>query len=350
MPATAKFRDSQFTMRGRGVTAEECIVMKRNPGSLGGEMRMRVNAHCRNLSNHTKSNYMHACKTFDTWRKEAGLSNRYVRENPRDSVVQWAAHLKEIGMAQSTVHLMVSGCCCGLGIASNKICKHGTAVTKTKSLGRSKRCQAAREKESNQDIIRFQEMVGGRRSALGRLTGKDFGIDRFGNAFVVFRKDKGGKDQHQLLIDSDVAAVKTFFDRVGPDELLFSSLDRDLDLHGIRAERARRAFQHYALIASTAQGREQLRQQLWARYTDPEIGCKAWLLAKEQGDTSRMRKLEYRYRKQMSDGDIYLRGANRKAALERGRPIKYNRLATLAVSVFSLSHWRVSVALSNYLI
>ena len=30
----------------------------RNRGSLGGEMRMWVKEHCRNLSNHTKSNYM----------------------------------------------------------------------------------------------------------------------------------------------------------------------------------------------------------------------------------------------------------------------------------------------------
>ena len=208
-------------------------------------MRMRVKEHCRDKSNHTRANYMHACKSFDVWRKNAGLSNKYVRDNPRESVVQWVAYLEQSGMAQSTQHTMVAGCCCGLGIPSNGIVKHGTAMDKTKSLGRSERAQAARKKASNADLVRFQEMVGGRRNGLARLTGKDFGYDRFGNAFVIFRRDKGGKDHHQLLIDSDVAAVKAYFDQVGPDELLFPKLDHDLDLHGIRAERARRAYRHY---------------------------------------------------------------------------------------------------------
>lgn len=328
--------------------------MKQNPknrGSLGGEMRMRVKEHCKNLSNHTKSNYIHACRFFDDWRKSAGLSNKHVRDNPREAVVQWAEHLRQAGIAQSTIHTMVAGCCCGLSIPSNGIVKHGTAMDKTKSLGRSERTQAALEKKSNQDIVRFQMMVGGRRAALGRLTGKDFGLDSSGNACVIFRRDKGGKDQYQVLEEEDVAAVKAYFERCGPDERLFPQIDHDLDLHGLRAERSRRMYQYYRSgLCSTPQGREQLRQQLWARYTDPEIGCKAWLIAKEKGDRSKMHKLEYRFRQQMADGTYYLRGANRQAAIERGRPVAYDRLAVLATSVFSLSHWRLDVAAKSYLI
>ena len=323
----------------------------KNRGSLGGEMRMRVKEHCKNLSNHTKSNYMHAVKTFDTWRKTVGLSNKYVREHPRESVVQWVAHLDQSGMAQSTQHTMVAGCCCGLGIPSNGITRHGTAKEKTKSLGRSERAQVALEKETNREIVQFQKMVGGRRAALGRLTEKDFGYDCAGNACVIFRRDKGGKDQYQVLAEGDVAAVKAYFDRCKPDERLFLNIDHDLDLHGLRAEHSRQMYQYYRTgLCSTPQGREQLRQQLWARYTDPEIGCKAWLLAKEKGDKSRLRKLEYRFRKQMEDGTYYLRGANRQAAIERGRPVAYDRLAVLACSVFSLSHWRLDICAKSYLI
>lgn len=293
---------------------------------------------------------MHAVKTFDAWRKEAGLSNKYVRDHPRGSVVQWSEHLKITGISQSTIHTMVAGCCCGLGIPSNGIAKNGTSMDKTKSLGRSERAQAAREKESNQDIVRFQMMVGGRRAALSRLTGKCFVYDESGCPCVLFERDKGGKSHKQRIRPEDVDAVKAYFDAVRPNELLFYKLDKDLDLHGMRAQNARCNYQYYAEIASTPQGREQLRQQLWARYTDPEIGCKAWLLAKEQGDKSRMRKLEYRFRKQMEDGTYYLRGANRQAAIQRGRPVAYDRLAVLATSVFALSHWRLDVAAKSYLI
>ena len=327
--------------------------MKQNPrnrGSLGGEMRMRVKEHCKNLSNHTRSNYMHACKTFDAWRKEAGLSNKYVRDHPRESVVQWSEHLKTSGISQSTIHTMVAGCCCGLGIPSNGIVKHGTAMDKTKSLGRSARAQAAREKESNQDIVRFQMMVGGRRAALSRLTGKCFVYDESGCPCVLFERDKGGKLHKQRIRPEDVDAVKAYFDAVGPNELLFYKLDKDLDLHGMRAQNARCNYQYYAEIASTPQGREQLRQQLWARYTDSEIGCKAWLMAKAKGDKARMRKLEYRFRQQMADGTYYLRGANRQAAIQRGRPVEYDRLSILATSVFSLSHWHLDICVKSYLI
>lgn len=271
--------------------------MKENPknrGSLGGEMRMWVKEHCRNLSNHTKSNYMHAIKSFDSWRKDTGLSNKYVRDNPRDAVVQWAEHLHQAGIAQSTIHTMVAGACCGLGIPSNGIVKHGTAMDKTKSLGHSERAQAAREKESNADIVRFQSMVGGRRAALGRLTGADFGYDRSGNACVIIRQDKGGKDQYQVIMEKHIAAVKAYFDRCKPNERLFGKIDHDLDLHGLRAEHSRQMYHYFhSGLCSTPQGREQLRQQLWARYTDAEIGCKAWLIAKEKNDKARMRKLPF---------------------------------------------------------
>lgn len=245
---------------------------------------------------------------------------------------------------------MVAGCCCGLGIPSNGIVKHGTAMDKTKSLGRSERAQAALKKESNRDIVRFQEMVGGRRAALSRLTGKCFVYDESGCPCVFFERDKGGKPHKQRIRLEDVEVVKAYFDAVGPDELLFPKLDKDLDLHGIRAENARCNYQYYAQIVSTPEGRAQLRQQLWDRYTDPEIGCKAWLMAKEKGDKARMRKLEYRFKRQMEDGTYYLRGANRQAAIERGRPVAYDRLAVLATSVFSLSHWRLDVAAKSYLI
>ena len=322
----------------------------KNPGSLGGEMRMRINNHCKNLSNHTRSNYLHACKAFDTWRKSVGLSNKYIREHPRESVVQWAEYLEISGISQSTIHTMVAGCCCGLGIPSGKICKHGNAMQKSKSLGNSERSRAAMERESNQEIIRFQKMVGGRRNGLARLTGKCFVYDESNMPCIFFERDKGGKSHKQRLLPEHVEEVKAYFDSVGPNECLFAKLDKDLDLHGLRAEHARQMYQYYVNIASTAQGREHLRQQLWARYKDPEIGCKAWLIAQAKGDRARMKKLEYRFGREMADGTYHLRGANRQAALERGRATKYDRLAILATSTFALSHWRCDTCVKFYML
>ena len=46
--------------------------MTRKEGSLSGEMRIRVNAHCANKGNKTKRNYKKACEKFDVWRKGEG--------------------------------------------------------------------------------------------------------------------------------------------------------------------------------------------------------------------------------------------------------------------------------------
>ena len=45
-----------------------------------------------------------------------------------------------------------------------------------------------------------------------------------------------------------------------------------------------------------------------------------------------------------------LRGENRQKAIEQGKETEYNRLALMMVSVFHLSHWRLDVTVTNYLI
>ena len=53
------------------------------------------------------------------------------------------------------------------------------------------------ERPENVDIVAFQRMVGGRRSALQQLTGSDFVKDESGQWCVRFTRDKGGKSQLQ---------------------------------------------------------------------------------------------------------------------------------------------------------
>ena len=57
-----------------------------------------------------------------------------------------------------------------------------------------------------------------------------------------------------------------------------------------------------------------------------------------------------RWQASLTSGTYWLRGANRALALELGRPVGYDRLALLAVSVFCLSHWRHDVTIANYLL
>lgn len=322
-----------------------------NPGSLGGEMRMRVKTHTKEMSNHTKSSYMRSCALFDQWRKEAGLSNSAVRKDPRAALEQWRDYLKKAGYRVSSIHTRIAGVCCGLGIDMSGIAKQGTAADKKKSLGLSERARKARERPKNAKVVRFQELVGGRRGGLLKLRGKDFVPDESGEWCVRFVNDKGGKTQFQRIAPEDQAEVRAYFDAVGPDELLFpEGIDTHIDLHGIRAERARKEYARYAKICSTPEGRELMRKQLWARYTDPEIGCKAYLLAKSRGEKGKMHALQAKFAAEMADGIYYLQRDNRKVAKERSLPVGYDRLALLATSVFSLSHWRSEVTCKYYML
>ena len=166
-----------------------------------------------------------------------------------------------------------------------------------------------------------------------------------------FQRDKGGKSQLQRIAPQNVAAVRAYFDRVASEERLFPyTIDRNLDLHGLRAEHARHEYARYAAICATPEGRTEMRRQLWARFRSPDYGCKAWLSAQQRGDQAGMRRAESAFRAEMADGIYYLQRANRKVALERGRPIGYDRLALCCVSVFSLSHWRNEVTVKHYLL
>lgn len=323
---------------------------KPRQGSLHSQMRRAVKEHTKDRSNHTRKSYIQACACFDRWRRENGYSNADIRRHPRDAVEAWRDHMLDEGYSVGTIHTYASGICCGLQIPMDGIIRSGNAMDKTKSLGLSRRSQLAMADPKNAEIIRFQRMVGGRRTALQRLTGSDL-VERDGGLYIRFLRDKGGKNQLQYILPEDAEQVRAYFESVGPEERLFPEpFHRDLDLHLLRAEHARRVYAHFARLCSTEEGRAELRRRLWQRYTDPVYGCKAYLEAQRTGNQEAMRALRIRYAAEMADGPYYLRGPNRRVARERGLPIVYDRLAILSCSVFALSHWRTDIAVKSYLL
>ena len=343
----------------------------RKEGSLKSEMEHRIRQRAKQtncqLTHGYRDRAIKACGQFDQWRKHAGWTNAQVRADRRGAVTAWTESLqqpvskeemkalslrrKTDAYQPSSVHTMTAYLCLGLGIDMTGIAKTGTALDKKKSMGENVRAMAARQKRKNKRIVRFAELVGGRASAYSKLVGSDFVKDESGEYCVRFVGDKGGKTQYQRIAPEHVEEVFSYFQDKAPDELIFpEKRDRNLDLHGIRAEHARAEYQRYAQICRTSEGREKMKQQLWARFTDPVIGNKAWLSAKHQGKTAVMRKKEREFAAEMADGMYRLRTANRRAAILKDRPLEYDRLALCCVSVFALSHWRNEVTVKHYMI
>lgn len=356
---------------------------QRKQGSLKSEMVHRIRAQAKMPGNQRSHSFrdgaIRACEQFDEWRKQAEWTNQQVRDQPREAVQAWVRSLqnpmdesmplkkrmKKDVYAVSSIHTMTAGVCCGLGIPMDGIAPSGTALDKTKSTGRNQRAEQERNKEENQNIVRFAEMVGGRKSACEKLQGSDWIELPDGRCFVRFLKDKGGKDQLQLIAPEHVEEVRAYFSDKTPDELIFpESIDKNLDLHAIRAEHARAEYERFAEICSTDEGREQMRKQLWERFYDSQYGNKAWLSsmnaakqALENGNIkkaeeyfNKARKKEKEFAAEMKDGTYWLHGANRQAAILNDRPVSYDRLALCCVSVFALSHWRNEMTVKHYMI
>lgn len=196
-------------------------------------------------------------------------------------------------------------------------------------------------REASPRLYDFARIVGIRRAEYLHLAPDDLVTDDFGNWCIRVKKGKGGKRQLQRILPGELPAIKAVFDNPATPEHLFSKreMNNKIDLHHLRALRAQQMYHYYLdKIENTPGYREQLITEI--RHT--------W----EHDDDTRK---ENGYRaKRWSDmkvtGNYTLRGNNRKLAKKHGLPMKYDRLALLAVSVFHLSHWRHDVTVANYLL
>ena len=134
----------------------------------------------------------------------------------------------------------------------------------------------------------------------------------------------------QRILPGDEMFVRSCFD--GSEKRVFTTkeLNNKIDLHHLRAVQAQRAYRYYYdRLRSEPEYRERLEMEIKAR----------WRLYNKK-----------RWKQHEFEGTYRLRGANKQLAQRLGRPVEYDRLAVMAVSVFHLSHWRCDVTIGNYLL
>lgn len=117
-----------------------------------------------------------------------------------------------------------------------------------------------------------------------------------------------------------------------------------INLHGIRAQHGKECYEYYNnLIKEKTGAADRLRHELLQR----------WEKAHERllvEDSLAWKRQRERFISDMDDRPYFLRGDNATKAMASGRPIEYTRLALMCVSVLHLSHWRVDVTVTNYLL
>ena len=156
-------------------------------------------------------------------------------------------------------------------------------------------------------------------------------MDLDGVVCVRVVKGKGGKKQLQAILPADEQFVASYFDGTENPVFVNDILNNHLNLHAIRAAHARDCYAYYAAM-DPAQ-----RAELWER-----LQTRYMAAGHTESEAARWRR-----EVMGTGGGVYhLRGAS----LDHARPVTYDRLALMAVSVYHLSHWRLDVTVSNYML
>lgn len=299
--------------------------------------------------NRTKSSYKRHVKEFARWAKDQGL--RDVSDVSVVVIQRYECKLEREGYGASTIHSKLAPVCRSVGISMGDISKPKRgAQTITRSRGDEEvNPQGKRELASDRykHLVDFQRAVGIRRRELSRLTGDCLVRDESGYLCVQVKRGKGGKEQLQRISKQDLGLVKSYFQGRGPEEKIFAEdeLKNHIDLHGIRASHAREREQFYEEKLKAPEARKRMREELmarWDRFHSPDT---------LQGGKEAYKRMREAFKKEIeSDKPYKLRGENKARAEALGRPTEYDRLALMAVSVFHLSHWRLSVTAVNYLV
>ena len=315
---------------------------------LGRAMKEKEN-------NNTETLYKKRIKIFVKWAKEQGCKRP--EDITKDVVQAYEQALENApeGYAPATIHTYLSPVCAAAGVSMREIRKPkrtAGAITRGRDraadgtmIDRNPDGKRQEGEEKYARLVALQRVTGIRRAELGKLKGSDL-IKKGNSWYVRVRRGKGGKEQLQYILPKDVETVRQIFEGVGPEDNVFSKeeMSNKINLHGLRAEHSKDCYGYYTgLLKRRPEYADKLRAVLLRRWDEgheklKEADPRAWKAQRE------------RFVEDMDDRPYKLRGENLRKARALGLPEEYNRLALMCVSVLHLSHWRLDVTTTNYLV
>ena len=293
--------------------------------------------------NHTVTVYKRDCKNFAVYCRLNAVKTPEQLEKRKTEILQkYEDSLENAGYKPATIHRYLAAPCKALKVNMQDIEKHhrtADMIARGRDTGFNIQGQREITQERFKRLMSLQKVVGLRRAELAKLRGRDFRTDESGYLCVYIHNGKGGKDQLQRILPSDLEKVKKIFSEVKPDQRVFTKneMNNKINLHGLRAEQARKAYSYYA---------ERLESEPNYKYV-----CRKELALRYKTMHTADRATNQRFLRDITNDTPYvLRGKNREKAIAQGKPVTYNRLAMMMVSVFHLSHWRLDVTSVNYLV
>lgn len=292
--------------------------------------------------------YIHARRTLDaylaavgryaTWLKAHGVKSRC---SDTDAAAYMQAYIDDLaahGRSAYYIHLQVAAVCKALNLRMGDYDKPRRDTAPKMGRGDSPslkgRKSADMDAPEHQRLVRFARAVGIRRAEYADLHGSDF-VTLGNYSYVLVRHGKGGRQQLQRIDPDDVELVRSYFDGLAPGESVFTAeeLHNRLNLHSLRRKHAQEMYAQYlARLESDPGYRAQLTEEVKAAFERAGVD---WRRNRD------MQRLASPY---------FLRGNVRKNFRSKSQPVKYDRLALMALSVFHLAHWRVDVTVRHYMV
>lgn len=286
----------------------------------------------------SRRQYVRDCRRFVKFCRERFDARSF--EECRPHIQAYSDHLQAEGYAASTIHTYISAVCAVFGEDLGSICKP-IRYTADYVRGREPLCGGVKSDLGDpkwKPIVDFARAVGIRRDELMHLCGRDLVTDESGHLCVYVSRGKGGKPQWQRISDGSEKLVRRYFEKVPPNDRLFSRemFQNDLNFHSLRAACAKEYYENeLRKIREDSGYAEGLESEIRARWAK----CNR----DRNGKPRRFREEEIR-------GWYTLRGKNRELAQQRGLPLRYNKLALLATSMLKLLHWRNDVTVASYIL
>lgn len=307
-------------------------------------------AATKNVTNNTsRTSYKRSATRFAKWAKENNIKK--ISNITEEILQKYHDDLKNDPKqyTPATIHTYLAPIAKAAGINLNRIKKQKRTSDKI-IRGRQQKANAQGKKQELNSrfsrLLNFQKVVGIRRNELKHLTGSDFKEDEYGNCYVYVKRGKGGKKQMQYILPKDAEIVRKTFQGIGKNELVFKEeeMNNQINLHALRAQHSRDSYFFYL---------KKIQQNPKMKHTLSNLLIKKW----EEGHQKLKNDSPKQYERQrknfiydLRDEAYLLRGSNKSKAIASGMPINYNRLALMAVSILNLSHWRLSVTVTNYIL
>lgn len=349
--------------------------------SLKSQIRNRAGLNRKGIDNQTHSTYARGINNFVDWCKEKGINKTKTVFADRKCIIQsWTDSMVKKGYSAYTIHTYLAPVCKAFEINMGEIDKpKRRAINITK--GRNPNSNIQGQRDSNNPTfaptVDVSRATGFRRTELKKLKIGMLDVDESG-VMAIYQYGKGNKHQGQRILPADQARVKEIFETArrsaiasgitNPKEIedmyLFhpKQLDNDINYHAIRRAHGKEAYAYYAKIASTAEGREQLINNLIARWNShhsetPKPDKKgrrrynAIIIKKDgkwQAADPRAKDSTQFLRTLFLPGSYCAQKDNKARLMAAGMQTTFDRVAIRCMSVFHLAHWRDDVTIKHY--